>query len=379
MKMRSDITECPWCAELMVEPTMLPCFHSFCLECLALCLCHRNSGESALCPLCGAMFQIPNDGVDSLPRNIFIQKLIEAKTSPTSTDSEKKCDICSGQGITNIAHEFCIECQQNMCVQCSQGHKFITSTKLHEVLTLEDQTETKLMLKLPENNHCEKHGEEKLKIYCTDCKAVVCTICFLHCHTKHGGSYIMEVVAEMKKKVITNIGEINVLSKKVHSELEKIDTEVEHLHAAVVKTEKQILEQGEEVKRWIDTHVQDFILKLRSGESLGVEMMKNIREDMILQKISFDSYTHYVTEVMQKGTPTYIASVAEELQTRAGDLKRWEVLSMKNQFEVTFKPSDMKEIVTSGTSIIGEITIPEHGIFGEFDIHDAFLFTSMQL
>ena len=51
----------------------------------------------------------------------------------------------------------------------------------------------------------------------------------------------MEVVAEMKKKVITNIGEINVLSKRVHSELEKLDTEFEHLHAAVVKTEKQIL------------------------------------------------------------------------------------------------------------------------------------------
>ena len=125
IKMRSDITECPGCAEFMVEPTILPCFHSFCLECLALCLCKRNSGESALCPLCGAMFQIPNDGVDSLPRNIFIQKLIEAKTSPTSTDFEKKCDICSGQGIPNIAHKFCIECQQNMCAQCSQGHKFI--------------------------------------------------------------------------------------------------------------------------------------------------------------------------------------------------------------------------------------------------------------
>ena len=235
------------------------------------------------------------------------------------------------------------------------------------------------MLKLSENNHCEKHEEEQLKIYCIDCKAVVCTKCFLHCHTKHGGSYIMEVVAEMKKKVITNIGEINVLSKRVHSELEKLDTEFEHLHAAVVKTEKQILEQGEAVKRWIDTHVQDLISMLRFEKSHGVKMMENIKEDMILQKIRFDSYTNYVREVMQKGTPTYIASMAEELRTGAEDLKGCEVVSMTNPFEVTFKPSDMKEIITSGTSIIGEINISQHPIFGEFDIYDAFLLTSLQL
>ena len=108
-------------------------------------------------------------------------------------------------------------------------------------------------------------------------------------------------------------------------------------------------------------------------------MMENIKEDMILQKIRFDSYTNYVTEVMQKGTPNYIASVAEELRTGAGDLKICEIVSMTNPFEVTFKPSDMKEIITSGTSIIGEINISQHPIFGEFDIYDAFLLTSSQL
>jgi B-box zinc finger len=36
-----------------------------------------------------------------------------------------------------------------------------------------------------EPGQCDKHSDERLKLYCLDCKTMVCAICYIEGHTKH--------------------------------------------------------------------------------------------------------------------------------------------------------------------------------------------------
>ena len=67
----NDITECSVCAEMMVDPKMLPCIHTFCFKCLDQHWKDKQSGDKVPCPLCRKEFEIPTGGIGNLQSNII--------------------------------------------------------------------------------------------------------------------------------------------------------------------------------------------------------------------------------------------------------------------------------------------------------------------
>ena len=73
-----DITTCSICLETFKKPKVLPCIHTFCLQCLDTYSKNKAPGEVATCPLCRKVFIIPKGGVENLPNNFFINQLLQA-------------------------------------------------------------------------------------------------------------------------------------------------------------------------------------------------------------------------------------------------------------------------------------------------------------
>ena len=84
---------CPTCRELYKKPKYLPCYHSYCEECLVKLMVHSN----ITCPECRKTSVIPSGEVKQLPNNFFINRLLDEVTLKRKIegDEETKCEQCT--------------------------------------------------------------------------------------------------------------------------------------------------------------------------------------------------------------------------------------------------------------------------------------------
>ncbi|XP_021369607.1 uncharacterized protein LOC110460784 [Mizuhopecten yessoensis] len=73
----SQIICCKLCFSVYKSPKLLPCLHSFCCLCLSN-HCDRNvsQGKATVCPSCSEPFDVPEQGIASLPNNVVLQRAI---------------------------------------------------------------------------------------------------------------------------------------------------------------------------------------------------------------------------------------------------------------------------------------------------------------
>ena len=93
----NDITQCCICTEFCTTPKVLPCIHTFCLTCLETYAKDKDPGYNEICPLCKHEFTIPQGGLEKLPHNFFVAKLISVRKSACQVAMQQKrmCDLCS--------------------------------------------------------------------------------------------------------------------------------------------------------------------------------------------------------------------------------------------------------------------------------------------
>ena len=76
----SEEIKCPICLEACKEPKILPCQHTFCLECLENAA-KQNNPHTVDCPQCRKEYRIPYEkgGVRGFPENRLMKFLLEKK------------------------------------------------------------------------------------------------------------------------------------------------------------------------------------------------------------------------------------------------------------------------------------------------------------
>ena len=74
----SKILECPICFQEMSEPKMLPCQHTFCLQCTQKVTQKVDTKNLQVqCALCQRKHQLPVTGVKGLPNNSTLVALLK--------------------------------------------------------------------------------------------------------------------------------------------------------------------------------------------------------------------------------------------------------------------------------------------------------------
>ena len=97
---------CPICYELYKKPKYLPCYHSYCEECIVKQVVQSN----ITCPECRKTSPVPSGGVKQLPSNFFINRLLDEVGLKRKAEGaeEAKCDLCiRGDAIEVL----CLDCQ----------------------------------------------------------------------------------------------------------------------------------------------------------------------------------------------------------------------------------------------------------------------------
>ena len=351
-----DVTECPICTEVIVDSKVLPCIHTFCLKCLKEFWKDKKPGDQVPCPLCRTPFNIPERGLSDLPKNCFVEKLLDVQKISNTDQSLPTCDICSTvkkevEGVLPPAVKHCVDCESNMCEQCASIHLAMKSLKEHRVVNLGELStlDTSMYYAL---KHCNQHKDQKIQMYCLDCEVAVCMACFIIKHNGHKCSDIGEVTQGLKDQIKKDIEKSNEMFLKVNEQsgnLEKVLRDFEHDTRDI---QTQIVRRGDEIKQLVDKHVQSLLQGLNEEKTRKIKEFENVREELQVQKLSLESFMKYSQKVLDKAIPSDIACFATELRTRAENLTKMKIVPVGKQVRVSLVPSDLN-MFSDARNIVG--------------------------
>ena len=278
--------QCALCLHNYSDPRILPCFHTFCSNCLKInCIqsTAATSTPSIYCPKCFDESELPSSGVEGLPRNMYVQNLQNIQTS------SPKCDLCTDD-VPAIS--YCEMCCCFMCDFCGQAHRRQRMTLDHNLIPADSVNLTPVPLVQPlpivstqPPKICKVHAEKELTLFCETCETPVCDDCMMKEHNDHAflpledaSLQYTEMLQGLVNKTKPLVAELNESMKNIEFLLsniqeraevvadeicDSIDTQMRALHehkrfllgrlrAIKMKKENTLEHQLEEVKKIVD-------------------------------------------------------------------------------------------------------------------------------
>src|SRR6218665_447232 len=272
-----EITECPICMSVFIDPRMLPCIHTFCVECLNRTgeAQQKKPGDKMPCPLCRKEFTIPEDGMHGVQKNFFMENLLECKTALqmwSSTIICNKCDIRNKGKTGQIpkATRRCVECQENYCDCCAEIHQLVKVGKHQMVNVGSDlKSETKRLVSM---KSCTKHIHKPLDYYCSDCMKVVCVSCFVESHKVHDCKDVTTVDEEFRQAIENKARKMSTYANEMMLFRRKNEKRKADFLKVIAEKEKEIQKRNQDIKDMIDRQTKSLF------DDLSVIKSKHLKE-----------------------------------------------------------------------------------------------------
>ena len=353
LKELADVTVCSVCTDVFTDPRVLPCVHTYCLECIQGWGKDKLPGEKVPCPLCRKEFTIPENGLGGMPRNFFVERIIRAQDMEhTSVEAQSNpCNMCTYRATSEAAKidpatAYCLQCQEAFCEPCASGHQKQKLSRDHKLLKIGDKVKPEdLYAHYPPAN-CDKHVDEAPKIYCNECRLVICTMCYVEDHSSHKCRDIQEIVVEFHQQMATDVSRVESGVDKCQQTLQNLTTEKKDFHKQVSKSEREIREKTKQLKQMIDRHEESLLAELKSIQQKRIKEIEAAYEEVESQLTARQSYTKYVHEILEKGSARDIIRESSYLHDRADELLKADFTkSSLGQAEVTFISDDDKKDV----------------------------------
>ena len=289
-ELEQEIT-CGICHEHYQEPKILPCCHYYCKECVLQLVRRSKANQPFPCPDCREPTLMPGNNPDGLTTAFFINRMKElhSKLEKAHGKLEALCEMCSG----GKAAAFCRQCAHFICEECVKSHKRMkTLFAGHMISTLEDLKQggaKELSVNEIPPPKCEVHEEPK-KIFCFDCKHLICRDCIVFDHAGHKSDFVKTAAPGTRNKLAKHLSPLKTLlpilgaaaeevkerKKEIEaaepSVAEKINVVFRELHDILDQYQHQLLEQSSKmIKEKVDNlSIQEKCLDLSLGTALSV-------------------------------------------------------------------------------------------------------------
>ena len=332
-KVKEELT-CAICQDLLNEPKILPCLHSFCTGCLKEWsgrLANLDPSKRHLeCPLCRAKVLLSTSrAVEELPSHFSAIRLVEIVRLQEQAGSKKVTPICQNCKEGEKAVSSCSDCAIFLCDFCDKAHRRFKTTSEHKVCSLDEMRKgtSEVPSILPEKvEMCPTHPTKPLELYCKCEEVLICRDCIIRKHKDHDYDVISDVI-EGEKKILREslpgiqqlVSEVenavtrvkgrrkDVKSQKVKS-LQNLDNAFNALHAALDERKRQLREKvakdSQEKDKGLQVQEDElcFILsQLKSCHSfIEDKVQRGVNQDVLAMKRSMLERRDKLREVKKK-------------------------------------------------------------------------------
>ena len=254
---------CPSCNQLFKNPKYLPCFHSYCEECLK----KMQEYSKIICLKCKTEALVPDGGVKDIPNNYFMDNLVSKLifSHELENETELRCEACD-EDDSVVA--FCTDCKLFLCHFCKESHKYSKSHCSHNLISLTELRSNKDLIQSKSRfPTCQEHDLE-LEYYCETCEKLVCVQC-----TGEHGDHKYDVVKKFSNKYQNKLNKITASIEVMMEDLSKV-------HNSIGNVRTTIRQQGDEISEEIDLYYDEVFQKLLKQK----EKVKQKVHETVLQK-----------------------------------------------------------------------------------------------
>ncbi|KAM4820739.1 E3 ubiquitin-protein ligase TRIM56 [Thomomys bottae] len=266
--LNSDFLACKVCLEQLRLPKTLPCLHTYCQDCLA----QLAEGGLVRCPECRETVPVPGPGVAAFKTNFFVNgllDLVKARSCGDQRADRPSCALCplvGGASAGGPATARCLDCADDLCQACADGHRCTRQTHAHRVVDLvgyragwydEEARERQAA-------QCPQHPGEALRFLCQPCSQLLCRECRLDRHLDHPCLPLAEAVRARRpglERLLAGV-DANLAGLEATREAEKVALALVKEQAAQVGS--QVDEATEGILRALLAQKQEVLGQLRA-------------------------------------------------------------------------------------------------------------------
>ena len=338
-KVEEQIT-CPICLEHFTNPKLVPCGHSFCLQCLQRVPIELVNGSHYLpCPTCRVSCPVPDKGVASLPPSFVINNLIEVYDllKKVSDHQHASCDICDD----NNADRYCKQCAKFLCPQCLHHHNNWKPNVSHQIISLDEVASSAYLLtqaKPDPTMICSDH-DKPLDIFCNTCQQLICCGCTVSKkHKDHDYDLVTDTYKQHKDAIVQySLRPLNqefdrlqraklLLFTRKNKISQQCQTAIEEIDHAITQIKNHLDVTGRKLKK-------DARLALKHKDYVLDQQIKEI--DTAIVQVS--EYRDHVDQCVKVGTPQQLLLTKPQITSHSQNV----IKSVKDK---TFEPVEQADI-----------------------------------
>ncbi|XP_064815796.1 tripartite motif-containing protein 16-like isoform X1 [Oncorhynchus masou masou] len=267
---------CSVCLDLLKEPVVIPCGHSYCRSCIEGCWDQDVLKGVYSCPQCRETFTPrPN-----LRKNNMLAELVE-KLRKTGLQAAPPPALCSA-GPGDVACDFCtgtrkqkalmscLACLASYCETHLQPHYEFPGFKKHKLVKATAQLQEKIC----------SHHDKLLEVYCRTDQQCICYLCTMD---EHKGHDTVSAAAERTEKQ----RQLGMSQQKVQQRFQEREKELKELQQAVEsfkRSAKSAVEDSDqiftELIRSIEKRSSEVKVLIRAREKAQVSQAEGLLEQL---------------------------------------------------------------------------------------------------
>uniref|UniRef100_A0A673KD65 Uncharacterized protein n=1 Tax=Sinocyclocheilus rhinocerous TaxID=307959 RepID=A0A673KD65_9TELE len=179
ISLAQDQFSCSICLDLVQDPVVILCGHSYCMSCITGCWDQDDQKGVYRCPQCRQTFTPrPVLGKNTMLAEVLEKlkntKLQAAHPAQCYTGSrDVECDVCTGR--KHKAIKSCLVCLNSYCQNHLEQHETLFRGKRHNLMDATGRLQEMI---------CPQH-EKLLEIYCLTDQHCICYLCAMDEHKTH--------------------------------------------------------------------------------------------------------------------------------------------------------------------------------------------------
>jgi len=196
---------------------------------------------------------------------------------------------------------------------------------------------------------CENHPDERLKLYCFDCRGNICMKCFAVSHQQHKCEEVEKVTKDFVASIQSDIKPFPSRISKFHEAVKKVEMANKTFLKIINKMEHEVQQRANEMKRLVDDHATKLIQELNEIKASSAKEAKARIGSYELALTALESFQAYSSEIASKGSPCDITRTANDLHVRANELLKTHIISGDYcPPRVQFVPKNIEDVMTTG-------------------------------
>lgn len=291
--MNVDLLKCGVCLERYRRPKLLPCFHTYCQQCVEKL---ADSKPSFPCPACRTVVVIPPGGAANLQANFYLEKDLAKQEAKEG----KMCQLCT-KGTQ--AQYKCVQCHQLYCAPCRGIHDSIESCTQHTILPVGGDVAAGRSEKegVAIETKCPKHKNQLLLLFCCRCEVSICIQCKLTSHDGHETEDVVDAGMKAKTSLKEEAGVLDQHRQLLEAVLAKTDDFYGDLDKEKQAAEEEIRERKKQLQKMISQAEKEALKTVQSTAEAVVDDLKDQSRPLKERHAAVIARRQHINQVIDEG------------------------------------------------------------------------------